>query len=168
MPNSHFTKQRGWIYICVDPKDISICKIGMTRRGLYERATETTNPHYIVFTAYKVPEDEAHQIEKYVHRDLSRFDIDREAHSLSGRNSEWFSINAVQAIELLNWTLTHCLDNVSYDLDANRPSNYDEIRYTPPELLPADQNVLNRLQQEYLAKRQSRGTTDVVNWLYGE
>ncbi|MBM4973520.1 hypothetical protein HYO27_22435 [Vibrio parahaemolyticus] len=39
----------------MDPKDISICKIGMTKRELYARMTETTNPDYIVFTAYQVP-----------------------------------------------------------------------------------------------------------------
>lgn len=168
MQDCDVTEHRGWIYICVDPKDTSICKIGMTRRELYVRVTETTNPHYIIFAAYKVPEDEALEIEKYVHRDLGRYNVQREDHSLSRRKSEWFSISAVEAIKLLDWSLSHCLDDVSWDGDINRPSNYENIRYIPSYLQPGDQTVLNELHEEYLDKIKRRRNLNVDGSLYGD
>jgi hypothetical protein len=166
MYSSNFLNHRGWIYICVDPKDISICKIGMTRRELYSRVTETTNPHYVVFAAYKVPEDEALAIERYVHRDLERFSIERQSHRMTGRNSEWFAINSAEAIKLLDWTLSHCLEDASWCSETDRPSNYENIRYIPNEFLPADYHVLQRIHQSYLNEIESRDRIDVERWLY--
>ncbi|WP_330944128.1 GIY-YIG nuclease family protein [Vibrio diabolicus] len=162
------TKHRGWIYICVDPKDISICKIGMTKRELYARMTETTNPDYIVFAAYQVPEDEARAIEKYVHRDLSRFGIDRQSHRMTGRDSEWFAINAVEATKLLEWSLSHCLEDSSWCFEINRPLFNKNVRYIPKDLIPADFSVLRSLNDEYLNEIKRRDEIDVDRWLYGD
>lgn len=168
MNNNNFLNHKGWIYICVDLKDISICKIGMTRRELYSRVTETTNPHYVVFAAYKVPENESFAIERYIHRDLGRFGIERQSHRMTGRDSEWFAINAAEAIKLLDWTLTHCLEGVSWSFETDRPANYENIRYIPNEFLPGDFCVLQRLHLNYLNEIESRDRIDVERWLYGE
>lgn len=65
--------QKGWIYICMDIKKPDECKIGMTKRALYKRITETGNPDYMVVKAYKVPPEEAPVLEKLFQRAVGKW-----------------------------------------------------------------------------------------------
>lgn len=79
----------GWIYVAVNTLDATRCKVGCTRRQLYERTTETTNPFYVVHVAFQVTPNEAPQLEQWIHSQLSRWFV-RYRHIVSNRPSEWF------------------------------------------------------------------------------
>lgn len=80
----------------MDIKKPDECKIGMTKRALYNRITETGNPDYIVVKEYKVPPEEAPALEKHLQRAIGTW-YRRKKHFLTGKNSEWFLCSPAKA-----------------------------------------------------------------------
>lgn len=112
---SNLINQAGWIYICMDLRHLNECKIGMTKRSLYKRLSETGNPNYMLVKAYKVPLIEALKIEQYLHRQIS---YKRQCHFINGYNSEWFCCSPAEAAKVIEPELAKCL-GVYYDEDGN-------------------------------------------------
>ena len=103
--------QQGWIYICMDIKVTNECKVGMTRRSLYKRITETGNPDYMIVKAYKVPQNEMpaiKKLEKYLQRELGKV-YTRKRHFITGKKSEWFRCSPVEATKIIEDNLARCL-----------------------------------------------------------
>lgn len=100
--------QKGWIYICMDLNNPNECKLGMTKRKLYERITETGNPDYMIIKAYNVPPEEALALEKHLQREVNKYYF-RKKHFITGKDSEWFLCSPAQAAAALEHDLAKCL-----------------------------------------------------------
>ncbi len=89
-PGGPSPRERGWIYLCYDPRNLSETKIGTTTRPLWARAWETTtNPYYTLFAAFHIPaalHGEIKSIEGYVTWKCASSNIPLP----SGNPSEWY------------------------------------------------------------------------------
>ena len=162
--------KEGWIYICFDPKDISICKIGMTNRPVHTRIAETTtNPHYTLFCAYKVPPHEAKWAENIIHKKIMETGVRRIFHKEKSRKSEWFEINAFKASKYIEWLYTHLFAGDFYseeDYATGQPTQFKNVKYIPEDTHPADYNQLQRIHDQYLMNAQKRQQIDIDSFLY--
>ena len=107
------TIEYGWIYIAVDMRDMSLCKIGLTTKGNPDRRIaegRTYNPFLTLFTTYElgrrtfgISQKELSDIERYIHH-KSIFGGSLK-HIGSGRDSEWFQVRADYAEHQVDWIL---------------------------------------------------------------
>lgn len=101
MENTVKVEKFGWVYICMDLYKPNKCKVGGTRREVFDRVSETENPDYATVKAYKVPTSDVFKIEKYLHKILGG----AQEHFMTGRKAEWFDYSPQQACEQIEYKL---------------------------------------------------------------
>ena len=119
-----------WIYIAIDIRDLSICKIGLTT-GIeaYVRIKQgtTSNPFYLLFTSYDlsmvgISKKELYDLERYLHRKIE----DGIRIVSSGSYSEWFELHPLKAE---SWIDSYICN--AFDLDGFSLQNEDgEVDYS--------------------------------------
>jgi hypothetical protein len=110
-PGGPSPSDNGWIYVAYDVRHLDECKIGLTRGPLWDRMTNTTNPYYALFVAFRVPFSshfEIGKIEAFLQRKAG---IDPILHFRSGNKSEWFATTPVNALLMLIEVFPNCFDN---------------------------------------------------------
>jgi hypothetical protein len=134
---------KGWIYICMNITNPNECKIGMTRRALFERIVETGNPDYRIVKAYKVPPEEALKLERHLQREVGKW-YERKSHFITGKKSEWFLCSPAEAAQAMEHDLAKCL--CLQDEDGN--PKLDSIIFKPIFGLTADLVIAERIRDE--------------------
>jgi len=106
--------QPGWVYICMNAQNPNECKIGSTKRPLYNRLTETGNPDYMIVKAYQVPPEETLKLERHLQREVGKVAVQK-VHLLTGKKSEWFICSPKVAAQALEHELAKCLGRQDED-----------------------------------------------------
>lgn len=115
--NSYYSQyqplENAWLYIAIDIRDMSMAKIGLTRRESPESRIaqgKTYNPFLTLFTSYELSkctygssQKELNDIESYIHGRCIFGNAIK--HLYTGRNSEWFPISPEKAEHQIDWIL---------------------------------------------------------------
>lgn len=121
-PDGPSPRNSGWLYIAYDCQHLMRTKIGMTTRPIFDRIREsTTNPFYVLFAAFHIPENLHHElkaIENYVARKLHAPFINHP----SGSESEWCILSPSDALAMIVGKLpnTGCVDGSHEGFDFTR------------------------------------------------
>jgi hypothetical protein len=121
----------GWIYVAYDVRQLDECKIGLTRGPLWNRMTETTNPYYALFVAFRVPSPnhfEIHKMERFLQHKAGIYPI---PHFRSGNDSEWYAAAPESALLTLVEVFPNCFGGtgpVRMDSDG---ADFTECIYLP-------------------------------------
>ncbi|WP_155279876.1 hypothetical protein [Alteromonas macleodii] len=119
-----------WIYIAIDIRDLSICKIGLTTAvSPWQRIQQgtTSNPFYLLFNSYNlsivgISKKELQDLERYLHRKIER----RIPIVSSGSVSEWVESHPLQAE---NWIDSYISN--SFELNGFSLQNeHGEVNYS--------------------------------------
>jgi hypothetical protein len=100
----------GYIYIAWDRSKENMSKVGMTTQMPHKRISQTENPDYELFKAYKVNDEELKYVEAELHRRISQKFI-RKKHKSTGRFSEWFICKPEKTLEIISDFLIEKLSN---------------------------------------------------------
>ncbi|ELR8729983.1 GIY-YIG nuclease family protein [Vibrio harveyi] len=126
-----------WLYIAIDVRDLSICKIGITtRENPIDRLREcrTSNPFYSFFNCYdmarlNISMRELLDLERYLLRKLGV----RLNHIGTGNASEWVRISPCFAEKEIDYIICNNFDfheNSMIDEDGNPDEKYlGEFKY---------------------------------------
>ena len=103
-----------WIYIAIDIRDLSICKIGLTTAiNPCQRIQQgtTSNPFYLLFTSYNlsmvgISKKELLDLERYLHRKIER----RIPIVSSGSLSEWVESQPLKAETWIDSYISNTFD----------------------------------------------------------
>lgn len=126
-----------WLYIAVDIRDLKRCKIGVTTRSdpnLRIDEGRTSNPHYLLFTAYdlslfNIDRAELERFERYAHRHVGQpiFRIG------TGSASEWRLEDPREAERIIDHLITKCFERKGrtlYDEDgAPKPEEFKDFKF---------------------------------------
>lgn len=99
----------GCVYIAIDQTRFDRCKIGFSSRSGKVRLAEASNPDYVLHWEKKTPF--ARELERLVHRILSKAKVERIWHASGGR-SEWFSVDPDEAIRIVD-TLEYAASRIA-------------------------------------------------------
>lgn len=128
-PGGPNPKDEGWIYIAYDYRDLTMAKIGITKRPIFDRIFQsTTNPCYMLFAAFRAKGDllkELPAMEKYFTRKFRLYPF---IHP-SGQKLEWWPISPPNALK----TIVEKLSNVGFTNGLGSQDGWDftEIVYFP-------------------------------------
>ncbi|NML19070.1 GIY-YIG nuclease family protein [Azohydromonas caseinilytica] len=128
----------GWIYVAVNTRDATCCKVGRTKRRLYVRTTETTNPFYAIHVAYHVEASDTVRLESWIHYELSKRYL-HHYHLITNKPSEWFQCAPHEAERVIEECLRryfHCPQDDQGWLLENDPVELRRFRphYNPMQL----------------------------------
>ena len=126
-----------WLYIAIDVRDLSICKIGITIRedpNTRLRECMTSNPFYNFFNCYdmsrfSISKKELLDLERYLHRKLGI-----RLNSIgTGHETEWVSISPYLAEKEIDYIICnnfYFLGNSMIDEDGNLHKEYlSEVKH---------------------------------------
>lgn len=115
----------GYIYIAWDRSKPELSKVGMTEQTPEKRISQTENPDYELYKAYKLERLDVRLVEKNIHEQLAKLCI-RRKHKSTSRNSEWFECPPSKALEIVS-------DYLLAELSASthNSSNTLNIQVTP-------------------------------------
>lgn len=122
----------GWIYVAVNTLDATRCKVGRTKRELYIRTTETTNPFYAIHVAYQIQPTYTQFLESWIHEQLQKRHV-RYRHLITNKPSEWFQCAPHEAENVIEACLREYFPYHSDD-DQGRQLEQDPVqlrRFSP-------------------------------------
>jgi hypothetical protein len=99
----------GCVYVAIDQTRFDRCKIGFSSRSGKVRLAEASNPDYVLHWEKRTPF--ARDLERLVHRVLSKARVERIWHASGGR-SEWFSIDPDEAVRIVD-TLEYAASRIA-------------------------------------------------------
>jgi hypothetical protein len=121
----------GWIYVAYDIRHLNECKIGLTRGPLWNRMTDTTNPYYALFVAFRVPASshfEIGNIEKFLKHKAGIYPI---PHIRSGNDSEWYRTAPDAALLTLVEVFPNCFGDTGHVRMTSDGADFTECIYLP-------------------------------------
>jgi len=150
-PGGPKPSEQGWIYVAYDVRHLEQCKIGLTRGPLWDRMTDTTNPYYALFVAFRVPASshfEIHKIEAFLQQKAGIYPV---SHFRSGNDSEWYESAPESALLHLIEIFPNCFDDTGPVRMDDCGADFTECIYLPELSAHRLENFRHTFGQDLLA-----------------
>ncbi|HDI3228311.1 TPA: GIY-YIG nuclease family protein [Vibrio cholerae] len=128
----------GFIYIAWDRSKPNLSKVGMTEQTPENRISQTENPDYELYKAYKIAHADIRLVEKNLHTKLAN-KFNRRRHRSTSRKSEWFECSPLQAVEVIS---DYLLAELSKIVSGTSNTERIQVSTTSMSLKTSDEQFL--------------------------